>query len=108
MSDKLPEPPRIELHGDKTNGIEFRWQGDDLDEVCMYVGGECVLHVERMSEKNYWMGLYGATHEAHLHFGSSGKAKVKFYSAEAWSAESEPNKLPEPPKELCEQCHSLP
>jgi hypothetical protein len=43
--------------GDKTNGIETRYQGGEVDEVCLYVDGECVLHLEQMSDQCFWMGL---------------------------------------------------
>lgn len=79
---------RSDWHGNEQDGIEFRWIDDDLDEICLYVGGKCVMHVERMGDNHFWMGLYTATHDGHCMFGSSTtRAAVKFYQAEGFTTE---------------------
>ena len=71
-------------HGDEQDGIELRYQGDDLDEVILYVGGRCVFHAERMDDTFFWMGLYAANHTVHVNAGSnSGRADVSL-SADGW------------------------
>jgi len=76
---------RSEWHGDKTNGIEIRHNEDGtVDEVCVYVDGQCVAHIEQMSEKSWWMGFYTRTHEAHVNF--FGKKKGVTCRAEGWPA----------------------
>lgn len=74
-----------EFFGDKTDGIEYRWAEDgDLDEIVVYVGGKVILHVERMSDIHYWMGIYAGGFEGHANFGSSNsRSHVKFLVAEA-------------------------
>lgn len=73
-------------HGDKTDGIEFRYQGGDLDEICVYVRGDCVLHAERLDDNCIWMGLYAANHTANVNLASkNGKAHVVFRGEEGWN-----------------------
>ena len=76
---------RSEWHGDKTNGIEMRYQGDDLDEVCLYVDGRCVFHSERMSDQMFWMGLYAKNHTAHVQCASVAHKAHVCTSAEGWA-----------------------
>ena len=75
---------RSEWHGDKRDGIEYRWTEDgDLDEICMYVAGKCVLHIERMSDCYYWMGFYTAGGEGSATIGSKNlRSHVAFFQAE--------------------------
>lgn len=75
---------RSEWHGDSTDGIEFRWQGEVLDEVCMYVDGKCIFHLEAINDLCYWMGLYGKTHEAHVNVYSKNNRAHITASAEGW------------------------
>ena len=66
--------------GTKTNGIEFRSFDDStLDEVCLYVDGECVFHLEMMDDHLFWVGLYAKSNKtAHLYIGAkNGMAHVK-------------------------------
>jgi hypothetical protein len=71
-------------HGDRQDGIELRYDEDgDLDEVVLHVDGRCVLHVERMDNNYFWMGLYAAGHTAHANIGAK-RADVAFRSAEGW------------------------
>jgi hypothetical protein len=71
-------------HGDETNGIEIREQDDFVDEVLLYVDGECVFHMEAMSDQCYWYALYAKNHEAHCNvFSKNGKAHVSL-NAEGW------------------------
>jgi hypothetical protein len=66
-----------EWHGDKTDGIEIREYDGFVDEVLLYIDGECVFHMENMSDQCYWMGLYGKTHEAHCNvLSKNGRAHV--------------------------------
>lgn len=53
-------------YGDKQNGIEVRGEEDAVDEVLVYVGGECIVHMEGMSDQCYWFGIYTKDFEAHL------------------------------------------
>jgi hypothetical protein len=77
---------RCELFGDKTNGVEYCWQGDDLDEIFLYINGECVFHMERMCERTYWLGLYPPGYNGHAFVGLNGR-RVAFSQAEAWKDE---------------------
>ena len=80
---------RSEWHGDSQDGIELRYQEDDLDEVLLYVGGRCVYHAERMDDSYFWMGLYAANNTAHINVGSvSGRANVEM-SGEGWIDDAE-------------------
>lgn len=82
---------RHEWHGDEQNGIEFRWYGDFLDEVCMYIDGACVFHLESMSDTSYWMGLCGKSHMAHLGVHAKNNRSHLDMTAEGW-----PNVSPTP------------
>jgi hypothetical protein len=76
---------RSEWFGDRQDGIEYRWDGDNLDEIVVYVAGKVVLHVEQMSDTCYWMGIYVKDYEGAANFGSSNKrSHVKFYAAEGF------------------------
>ena len=79
---------RSEWHGDSQNGIEIRHNPDgSVDEVCMYIDGECVVHVEQMSTAHWWMGLYGKTHEAHVNLFPKSKRQTPItLNAEGWPA----------------------
>lgn len=78
-------PNRSVWQGDKTNGIEFRYQEKDLDEIVMYIDGKCVLHIERMYDTNFWMGLYSEKHTAHVHMESvNGKSHVHLTVNGTW------------------------
>ncbi len=46
--------------GNKDSGVEVRYQGDDLDEAILWFKGKAVMHLERLSDVGYWMGLYPA------------------------------------------------
>ena len=61
--------------GDKENGICIRIEDSDgvLDEVIVYVSGKCVVHMEAMSDKLYWFGLYAGVHEAHMNIYSKNR-----------------------------------
>mgnify|MGYP000617857281 CR=1 FL=1 len=75
---------KCELHGTKQDGIEYRWDGEQLDEIVVYVGGKVVLHVEQMSDTTYWMGIYVDGWHGHANFGSTNRrSHVTFYTAEA-------------------------
>lgn len=66
--------------GDKQNGIELRYEeGEDevLDEVCLYVGGKCVMHMEATSKDNYWFGFYVNGHEVHMNISSKSHIEAK-------------------------------
>jgi hypothetical protein len=87
---------KTEFHGiEGIEGIEYRWDEDgDLDELLVYVQCKCVLHIERMDDTYYWMGIYTDKMEGHATFGSSkGKAHVKFHTAEAFPTHDD-SKLP--------------
>lgn len=74
-----------EWHGDKNDGIEIRRNEDgSVDEVCLYVGGKCVVHVEQMSDQCFWMALYGAGHTAHVNFLSKNRRSHVDATVEAW------------------------
>lgn len=64
--------------GDNQNGVEFRRYDDGtIDEVCVYVNGNCVVHTERMDDGLFWMGVYTDAGSAAVHFFSrSGRAVV--------------------------------
>ncbi len=67
------EPHSTIFHGDETDGIELRYDHTgDLDEVVLYVGGECVFHSERMDNHWFWMGVYAKNHTARLTCGPDG------------------------------------
>ena len=57
-------------HGDKQDGIELRYQGDDLYEVILYVGGRCVLHIEQNSNTNFFIELSAKNHTVVFDFGA--------------------------------------
>lgn len=83
---------RCELHGTEEDGIEYRWRGDQLDEIVVYVGGKVVLHVEQMDDTYYWMGIYANGWAGHANFGSSNRrSHVKFYVAEAFEDSAPPS-----------------
>lgn len=72
-------------HGDKTDGIEFRYIDGDLDEVVLYVAGQPVFVAERMDDNCIWMGLYANGYTAHANFASkNGRAHVAFCGEEGW------------------------
>jgi len=90
--DFVPEPERELMAkskwiGDKQNGIECR--GEDvegaLDEVCLYVNGQCVMHMEAMSEVCYWFGFYIGDHEVHMNISSRSLRAVIDAKVEDWS-----------------------
>ena len=71
-------------YGNSKNGIEVRYQEDELDEICVYVNGECVLHMEQMSDQCYWMGIEAGGYTVHAHvFSKKGRAHVAA-NAEGW------------------------
>lgn len=62
--------------GDNQNGVEFRRHEDGtIDEVCVYIDGQCVVHTERMDDTYFWMGIYT----------KAGDASVTFHS-KSWRA----------------------
>jgi len=53
--------------GNKENGICLREDTKGiLDEALLYINGACVMHLESMSDVNYWIGLYAGEHSVHL------------------------------------------
>lgn len=71
--------------GDEKDGIEVRWQGDDIDEVLVYVDGRVVMHAERMSDTYFWIGLYALRHTVHINLGSvNNRSHVEFGEPEGW------------------------
>lgn len=72
-------------HGDKTDGIEIRFNDDgSLDEVIVYVDGKCIVHLEQMSDVSWWVGLYAKGHTAHLDIGSKNYRSHVEVTPEAW------------------------
>jgi hypothetical protein len=61
---------RCKWHGDKQDGVELRYKGDLLDEILLYVGGRCVLHVEQIDDV-CWLGMYAVGHTVHANALSS-------------------------------------
>lgn len=59
MTPKSPAAPvrapllRVEVRKQHTIGQDT----PALDEVCLYVDGRCVFHLEQMSETCWWMGV---------------------------------------------------
>lgn len=83
-TEKLKPTALSDIVGDKENGIIARYLDDDLDEIVMYVGGECVMHMEGMSESSIWFGLYPLGHAATFSVISvSGRAKIAAVNFEA-------------------------
>lgn len=69
-------PFEVLLHDDKS-----------IDEILLRVGGECVMHVEQLSDRCFWMGLYAEGKTLFAHFGSTrGDMHV---NAEWWDDEGE-------------------
>ena len=60
-------------HGNKQDGIQlcYKEQVDTgnykLDEIFQHVNGKCVLHIERMDDKNFFVGIYAKNHTARVH-----------------------------------------
>jgi hypothetical protein len=68
------------------DGVEYRYDEDgDLDEIVVLVQGRCILHVERMHDTYFWMGISTDKIEASATFGAkNGRSHVKFTTAEAF------------------------
>ena len=64
------EEKHSEWRGNKQDGIELRYHGDDLDEVVLYRNGECCVHIEGMSPVCYWMSLSSQDNEVHINISS--------------------------------------
>lgn len=80
-----------EWFGDKTDGIEIRYQGEGkdqfLDEICLYRDGECCVHMESMSDVSYWMSLTSKRFEVHANiFSKHLKAHISA-KADGWPRE---------------------
>ncbi len=81
--------PQSEWFGDKSDGIELRYQGEGkdrfLDEIVVYRDGECCAHIEAMSDQCYWMSLQSKRFEVHANcFSKNGRSHVDL-NAEGWS-----------------------
>lgn len=61
--------------GERYGNVEVRpIPGDNsLDEIVIYgPNGECLFHLEKMSDQTYWMRAYGSEKDlvAHIHVGT--------------------------------------
>ncbi len=92
-SSATPVDPLVmqqsEWFGDKSDGIELRYQGEGedrfLDEIVVYRDGECSVHIEAMSDQCYWMSLQSKRFEVHANcFSKNGRSHVDL-NAEGWS-----------------------
>ena len=52
--------------GDKTDGIEIRRATDGIDEVLLYVGGHCMMHMEKLAATQFWF-LFDVKDRTALH-----------------------------------------
>lgn len=73
-----------EWYGDKTDGIEIRRQSGEIDEIILYRNGECVVHIESMSDQCFWMSLMAKRFEVHANcYAKNGRSHVEM-NAEGW------------------------
>lgn len=73
-----------EWYGDKTDGIEIRRQEGHIDEIVAYRNGECVVHIEAMSDQCFWMSLMSKRFELHANcYSKNGRSHVEM-NAEGW------------------------
>ena len=58
--------------GDEENGVYLRPGEDEvLDEIIIYIGGKCIVHMKATSAVNYWFGIYlPGGEEFHMNVGS--------------------------------------
>lgn len=87
---------KSEWHGDSTNGIEIRHEGDFVDEVLLYVNGKCVFHMENMSDQCYWFALYAKGHDAHCNVFAKNNRSHLALMAEAWPTITSPTPTSSP------------
>lgn len=74
-----------EWYGDKADGIEIRRHGGQIDEIVVYRDGECVVHVEAMSDQCFWMSLMSKRFEVHANcYSKNGRSHVEM-NADGWS-----------------------
>lgn len=90
MSDTSTEFTGSVWHGTKRDGIEIRYQGGEVDEVCLYRSGDCVFHLEQMSDVCFWMGLYAAGHTAHVNVFSKNVQSFVGANADGWENDAAP------------------
>lgn len=64
--------------------IEIRNNEDGtLDEIILKVDGECIFHLEQMSDKTWWMGLGSPTLGDYKHCTLHSKKKIKAFVEDA-------------------------
>lgn len=85
---------RVEWHGDKQNGIEFRYvKGlgtEYLDEVVAYADGKVVSHLECLAPVCYHLALYTPHHTAHVWIQPENNRSHIDARAEAWKEQPAP------------------
>lgn len=79
------------LYGDTNDGIELRRHDGEsqLDELLVYVGGRCVLHVEQMSDQSYWLGIEAGGYECHTHIAAKNGRSHVAMTADVWEESHE-------------------
>lgn len=52
--------------------FEIRLNEDGtIDEILLYINGECVMHLEQMDDSYFWMGLYAEGKTCHVRAGAN-------------------------------------
>lgn len=75
----------LESRRHKSGPFEVRLNPDgSIDELLMYIDGQCVMHIEQMSDNYFWMGLYANGMTLHSQFGAKNSRAKAFMNAEWW------------------------
>lgn len=84
MSQATPKQERHRRNGP----FEIRLNDDGtIDEVLLYIGNQCVMHLEQMDDGYFWMGLYADAKTCHVNVGA--RKGDAFINAEWWDDEGD-------------------
>ena len=71
-------------YGDKHDGIEVRIVNAKVDEIILYRNGECVVHLEALSDQQISLSMISKGYEVHTNlFSVNDESKVSM-NVEGW------------------------